>query len=87
MNGDYRDENLIVRVQGPWGISRVFIDKHSSLADLKRDLSRRVEGLPESSSSIALFVDKTCCQLFTEILENKEISVRSSICLIVISYL
>ena len=45
MHKQSEDEMVIVRIHGPWGISRIKIHKSDSLADLKRCISERVEGL------------------------------------------
>lgn len=64
MHKQSEDEMVIVRIHGPWGISRIKIHKSDSLADLKRCISERVEGLPRSSISISLFLDQHCSRLF-----------------------
>ena len=51
-------ENIIIRVRGPWGVSRIRCHELDSLADLKRSVSARVNGLPRSSASILLFRDE-----------------------------
>ena len=51
-------ENIIIRVRGPWGVSRIRCHRLDSLADLKRSVSARVNGLPRSSASILLFRDE-----------------------------
>ena len=51
-------ENIIIRVRGPWGVSRIRCHRLDSLADLKRSVSARINGLPRSSASILLFHDE-----------------------------
>ena len=53
-------ENIIIRVHGPWGVSRIRCHRSDSLADLKRSVSARINGLPRSSASILLFRDEHC---------------------------
>ena len=64
MHSQSDSDMLIVRVRGPWGISRIKCHKNDSLADLKRYTSERVLGLPRSSTSIAFFRDQNCSQLY-----------------------